>query len=181
MRIAVVLLLVAGLASQAAAEEPPIGGPQKEHAWLEQLVGDWVTESEILSDAGDPPVACQGTMKARGLGGLWVVAEIENTVQGMPMNAVQTIGYDPVSKKYVGTWVDSVLNHLWQYKGKLDKSGKILTLEAEGPDMITPGKTAKYRDIYEVKSPDEIATRSQMLEEDGAWVTFGEGVAKRKK
>jgi hypothetical protein len=43
------------------------------------------------------------------------------------------------------------------------------------------GKLAKFRDVYEFKSQDEIATTSQMQGEDGKWITFMTGTAKRKK
>src|SRR5690606_19546068 len=100
---------------------------------------------------------------------------------GQPMNAVQTIGYDPEKKKYIGTWVDSMMHHMWKYEGEVDASGKKLTLEADGPNYLEPGKTSKFRDIYEFKSDDEIATSSQMQGPDGQWITFMTGTAKRKK
>ncbi len=98
-----------------------------------------------------------------------------------PMTAIQTLGYDPKAKKYVGTWVDSVMDHMWKYEGTLDPEGKVLTLEAEGPSFTGDGKTAKYRDVYEFKSKDEIATKSEMLGDDGKWVNFMKGTVKRKK
>lgn len=54
-------------------------------------------------------------------------------------------------------------------------------LEAEGPDFTQAGKMSKFRDIYEFKSKDEIATSSQILGEDGKWITFMNGTAKRKR
>jgi hypothetical protein len=57
----------------------------------------------------------------------------------------------------------------------------VLTLEADGPNMMVPGKMSKFRDIYEFKSPDEIATTSSMQGDDGKWITFSTGTARRKK
>jgi hypothetical protein len=45
------------------------------------------------------------------LGGFWVVSESQADIAGTQMNAMQTIGYDPEKKKYVGTWVDWVQPH----------------------------------------------------------------------
>ncbi len=97
------------------------------------------------------------------------------------MVGVQTIGYDAAKKKYVGTWVDSMTDFMWKYEGSVDKSGKILTLEAEGPNFASPGKLTKFQDIYEFKSADVIAITSKMLGDDGKWVTFMSGSANRKK
>ena len=124
---------------------------------------------------------CKGSMSARMLGGFWLVSEAKGDVMGTQVTALQTIGYDPQAKKYVGTWIDSVVNHMWEYEGTVDAAGKTLTLEAEGPNLTQEGKLAKFRDIYEFKSKDEIATSSQMLGDDGRWITFMNGTAKRKQ
>ena len=97
------------------------------------------------------------------------------------MTAVQMIGYDSEKKKYVGTWVDSMMNHMWRYEGSVDDSGKTLTLEAEGPNFMAAGKTTKFRDAYEFKSKDHIVATSSMLTDDGKWVTFMTGQVRRVK
>lgn len=95
------------------------------------------------------------------------------------MRGLQTIGYDSAKKKYVGTWVDSMMNHLWIYEGTVDESGTKLTLEAEGPNFMSDGKLARFRDAYEFKTPDHILVSSSMLGEDGKWTTFMTGESKR--
>jgi hypothetical protein len=139
-----------------------------------------VTVSEATAVPGQPPIQCQGTISTRKLGGFWIICEVTNNMMGTTMHAVQTVGYDPAKKKYVGTWVDSMMNHMWKYEGTVDADGKVLTLQAEGPNFESPGKTAQFRDVYEVKGPDEIVTTSQMQGADGKWVTFATGTARRK-
>jgi hypothetical protein len=165
----------------AAADTPQVPGPEKEHAWLKQFVGTWETASECSLGPGQEPLKCQGTMSARMLGDLWVVVESESSMMGTKVNALQTLGFDPKKKKYIGTWVDSMLNHMWQYEGELDDAGTKLTLEAEGPNFLEEGKTAKFRDIYEFKSPDQVSITSQMQGADGAWAAFMSGSATRTK
>ena len=70
---------------------------------------------------------------------------------------------------------------MWQYEGSVDPSGRVLTLEADGPNFTGNGKLTKYQDIYEFKSADAILMTSTMLGEDGKWVTFMSGTAKRVK
>lgn len=154
----------------------------EEHGWLKQFVGEWESKAKGPAGPGEPEVECTGSIKSRMLGNLWVVSEIEVDLHGSKMKGLQTIGYDPKTKKYVGTWVDSMMNHLWKYEGSVDATGKILTLEAEGPNFMGDGtKMAKFRDVYEFKSKDQIAASSQMLGEDGKWVTFMTGTSVRAK
>lgn len=164
-----------------AQEAPEFPAPQKEHEWLQQFAGEWETESEATTAPGQPALKCTGTINARMLGGFWVVSNVKSNMMGTQVDAVQTIGYDPKSQKYVGTWVDSVFNHLWNYAGEVDQAGKTLTLEAEGPNFTQEGKTSKFRDAYEFKSKDHFVMTSSMQGDDGKWVTFMTGNAKRKK
>jgi hypothetical protein len=175
---AILIVLVSGVSAQ---EVPQFPQPTKEHQLLQQFVGEWETTAEGKMGPDQPVMTCKGTATSRMLGGFWLVTENKNEVMGMKIDAMQTIGYDTSKKKYVGTWVDSMLNHMWEYEGTFDADGKKLTLEAEGPNMLSPGKTAKFRDAYEFKSPDHIKVTSSMQGEDGKWVEFMVGQIRRKK
>jgi len=179
-----VLILFAAccLVSTAAAQDPAdFPKPQEEHELLQHMAGDWEIETKGQMGPDAPPMACKGAMNANSLGGVWVLANWKMDTPGMPMQAVQTIGYDPEKKQYVGTWVDSMTSHMWRYEGQFDPDKKLLSLEADGPNMMTPGKTSKYRDAYEFKSPDEIIMTSSMQGDDGKWITFSTGTMRRKK
>ena len=118
--------------------------PQKEHKWLEQLVGDWTTEMEGSGGPDQPPMKHTGTETVRSLG-VWV--QCEGVMPGdVAMKTVMTLGYDPAKKKFVGTFIGSMMTNLWVYEGELDATGKVLTLDAEGPSFADPTKTAKYKD-----------------------------------
>lgn len=158
----------------AQPEMPPLPPPPGEHhKWLEQFVGTWTVESEMLTGEGAPPMKCTGTDTVRSIGGRWIVGDLRSEVPGMgPMHAVYTIGYNAETGKYQGTWIDSVSDMMWIYEGTVDPTGKILTLEAEGPNMMDPtqGKT-KFRDVFEFKSADHrVLTSSALM--NGQWVQF---------
>ena len=70
---------------------------------------------------------------------------------------------------------------MWKYVGSVDATGKILTLNAEGPNMHNPTKTAKYKDVFEVKGPDHHVLTSHILGDDGKWTKFMTANYKRKK
>ncbi len=179
--LAVVPVLVMVTSVAQAEDVPQFPGAEQEHQWLQQFVGDWSTHSKMETGPGVPAMECKGSISSRMIGALWVVNEMKAEVAGTQMVGIQTVGYDPDKKKYVGTWVDSMLNHMWHYAGTVDATGKILTLEAEGPNFSAGGKLTKFQDIYEFKSADEIAVFSKMLGEDGKWITFMTGTAKRQK
>jgi hypothetical protein len=93
-----------------------------------------------------------------------------------------TLGYDPLDKHYVGTWVGSMMTHLWVYHGTLDADERVLTLNTEGPDMSPAGKgkTARYRDVIELKSDDHRVLTSHALGDDGQWHGFMTAHYRRK-
>ena len=179
--IAAALALVVAATAVRAQQTFEFPKPQKEHEWLNQFIGEWESESECTPVPGQPAVKGKSTEKIRSLGGFWIVSESDAEMMGQKMNIVMTIGYSPEKKKYIGTWTDSMLPHMWQYEGSVDATGKILTLEADGPSMLKPGTTAKYRDVTEFKSKDERVFTSSVQNEKGEWVKMATGVAKRKK
>jgi hypothetical protein len=175
---AALILLHAALLAQ---DQPQVSEPDKQHEWLQKFVGEWESHSKASMGPDQPEMECSGTITSRMLGKLWVVNEMTSTTPGFEMRGLQTVGYDPQKKKFVGTWVDSMINHLWHYEGTVDESGKKLTLEAEGPNHMAGGKLTKFRDAYEFASPDKIIITASMLGEDGKWTTFMTGEATRKE
>ena len=147
--------------------------PQQEHQWLQRLVGEWTYEVAATMAPDQPPMECQGSERVRSLGGLWILAEGQGEMPGGgAATAVLTLGYDPQRQRYVGTWVGSMMTHLWVYDGALDAAGRVLTLNAEGPHMTDKGKTAQYKDVIEFTSDDYRVLTSHMLGDDGEWHGF---------
>lgn len=147
--------------------------PMDEHRWLEALLGQWRMEAECVMGPNEPPIKSTATETVRSLDGLWIVAEGEGAVPGEDKisKSVMSLGYDPVQKKFVGTFIASVMYHLWVYKGSLDATGKILTLDTEGPSFSGDG-LAPYQDIIEIVGPDHRRLSSQVLGDDGNWTRF---------
>ena len=94
---------------------------------------------------------------------------------------ILTLGYDPSRKRFVGTWVGSMMTHLWVYDGALDAAGTVLTLDAEGPGFADKGKTAKYQDVVEFRSDDHRVLTSRVLGDDGTWHGFMTAHYRRKR
>lgn len=146
--------------------------PQAEHQWLLKLVGDWTCEGEATMAPGQLPTQWKSTETVRAIGGLWIAAEGRGEMpDGSTSITVMTLGYDLKKKRYVGTFVGSMMTNQWVYEGELDAGEKVLTLDTEGPDWGAGGRTAKYKDIIEIKSADHRLLRSEMQGEDGQWST----------
>ncbi|MEX2220250.1 MAG: DUF1579 domain-containing protein [Candidatus Rokuibacteriota bacterium] len=156
--------------------------PQKEHRWLEKLVGEWTSEGEATMAPGKPPEKFKGTESVRSLGGLWILAEGQGEMpDGGAATTMMTLGYDPNRKRFVGTFIGSMMTHLWVYDGALDAAARVLTLEAEGPSMAAEGQMATYRDVIEFKSDDLRVLTSHVRSDDGTWQGFMTANYRRKK
>jgi Protein of unknown function (DUF1579) len=158
-----------------------ISEPQKEHEWLQRLLGEWTYETEAVMQPGQPPAKCEGSESVRSLGGLWIMAEGRSEMPGGgPATMIMTLGYDPQKGRYVGTWVGSMMTHLWTYEGELDKAGDVLTLNAEGPSFTGDGKMVKYQDIIACDINGRRTLTSHLLGEDGKWHEFMSARYQRK-
>jgi hypothetical protein len=83
-----------------------------------------------------------------------------------------TLGYDPDAQRFRGTFVGSMMTYLWTYDGSLDAEERVLTLDAEGPNMAEPGKMSRYQDIVELVDADERRLSSRIQMPDGSWQQF---------
>lgn len=154
--------------------------PQKEHAWLQQIVGEWTYDGACNAGPDQPPMKSEGTTSVRSLGGLWIVAEGQGEMPGGgPATTIITLGYDP-AKGYTGTFVGSMMTHLWLYNGEMDGANRVLTLNCEGPSFSGDGSMANYQDVVEIVSPDHWILRARVQGEDGAWTEFMETHYRRK-
>ncbi|MDS7596444.1 DUF1579 domain-containing protein [Agrobacterium tumefaciens] len=156
--------------------------PQKEHAFLNRIVGDWVMISSTGHenyDANDPDQVF--TEKVRSIGGLWIVGEGSGKMpDGTQMTAVITVGFDPLKDRFVGTWVGSMMSNLWVYDGWLEADGKTLTLESEGPAFDGSGRTDIYHDVLVLHDDNHRSFSGSVKKPDGSFETFMTSEFRRK-
>ncbi len=175
--------LVAALACGAlAVQEVPEPAPLLEqHEWLEQLVGDWDASCEASMGDDTEPMTMESTEHVRSIGGRWILAEGSATFGGDQFTTLLTLGYDPRAEAFVGTWVDTIQDHMWIYRGTLDEAKRILTLETDGPSFDDPSVTAHYRDAIEIVDAYHKRLTSSVLGADGEWTTFMRSEYSRRK
>ncbi|MDB5963762.1 MAG: hypothetical protein JWQ72_262 [Polaromonas sp.] len=147
--------------------------PQKEHGWLKQLTGNWTMTAEADMGPDKPAYKSDGTESARMLGSLWLVCEGRGDMPGGGTADMRmTLGYDTGRKKFVGNWVGSMMANMFVYEGQLDDSGKVLTLDTEGPSFKGDGSTSRYQDVITLDGPDRRTLHSQVQQPDGSWKRF---------
>lgn len=156
--------------------------PHAMHRWLQQLLGEWTSESHCDTGPGEPPQQSAGTEHVRALGDLWVLCEGTGTMPGGGGEArmLMTLGYDPEKNVFRGSWVGSMMTHMFVYEGTLDADKKVLTLETEGPSFKGDGKTARYRDVITLVSANERTLTSFGHQPDGSWSQFMTATYRRK-
>jgi len=144
--------------------------PQNEHRWLEALLGTWTSEAECAMGPDQQPSKTRGRETVRSLGGLWIVAEGKGEMPGGgEAIMLLTLGYDPARQRFIGSWIGSMMTHMWVYEGTLDASGKVLTLDTTGPDFEKGSGTRRYQDIITLNEDGSRTLASRILGENGEW------------
>jgi hypothetical protein len=129
------------------AQDANVPGGSPAHKLLQLDEGEWDAEMSLFLQPGAPPLVSQCSETNELLpGGLWVISRFEGNIAGAPFSGVGMNGYDPVKKKYVGSWVDSMTPHMMTYEGDYDEASKTLTTAAQGRDPQS-GEVVVYKQI----------------------------------
>ncbi|MEQ1828839.1 MAG: DUF1579 family protein, partial [Pirellula sp.] len=134
---AVVLML-----GQAVSQDPV--KPGKEHEFFKELEGDW----DFSADGG---IQGKSTYKMVH-GGLWLESKIEMMMPSGKFTGQGLDGYDPVKKKYVAIWVDSMSAAPVVLEGDMDSATKTITMLGKGPNET--GQIVDYKMVTHYKDKD---------------------------
>lgn len=146
--------------------------PTSQHHWLQRLVGNWTCEIECVMAPGKPVEKSTGTETFRSLGDFWVIGEGIMGTGDCAGRSVMTLGYDTRKQQFVGSFIASLMTHLWPYCGQLDSSGRKLILDSEGPSFADDGTMARYQDSIEFIGENHRVLSSQVLLSSGEWQRF---------
>ncbi len=126
----------------------PGGGLSQEHKILKKDVGDWDSVMKIYPQGPDgPAIESKGEEHNRLIGdGMWLVSDFKSELAGVPFEGHGTFGYDPVKKKYTGTWVDSMKPTMDVMEGDYDAKTQTMTLITKTTDPET-GKPTKMKNV----------------------------------
>jgi len=172
--LSVLLLTYAAFQTVRAQQEEEAQLPMATdaHKLFHKDVGTWDATLKVFPGEGAEPMVSKGTEKNELLpGGMWLVSRFEGRVVGVPFTGVGTFGYDPVEKKYVGTWIDSMSPHLTVVKGDYDPATKTMTCTAEGRDfesgeVMTSKHISRYVDddtrTFEIRAAKDGEERTML-------------------
>lgn len=154
MGVAVGLVSVLAASAQEGGAPTPVK-PSAEHKRLRADVGVWEAEVKFYMNGPDaPPEATRAIEINRMMpGGLWLLSEFRGEALGQPFHGRGQTGYDPIKKKYNGTWIDTMSPTLIVLEGDYEESSRSLTMTGE---MIDPasGQTVKMRMVSTNKDED---------------------------
>jgi hypothetical protein len=154
-RSLLVTLVLSGCATLAAAQPegmPPVPKPGPEHDILKADVGVWDAVVEMFMAPGQPPTVSKGVETNTLLGGMWLVNEFTSEMMGMPFQGHGISGYDPVKKKYVGVWVDTISTSIARVESQYDAATKTMTGVMEATDMT--GTTSSMKETVVHRDPN---------------------------
>ena len=137
-RAGLVLSLVLGLVAGATAQQMPT--PSAEHKIVMKDVGDWTIKGKMLMPEGFQEFEAEEKVVA--VGGFWTVSHYTSDIFG-GLKGSTTLGYDPATGKFVGTWVDSFQPSATHMTGTYDEKTSTMTYDTVGVGMDgkpMPGK-----------------------------------------
>ena len=105
------------------------GTPGKMHEHLTNSVGVWHGKETMWMAPDTEPMTteCTSTITAL-MDGRYTKCDLAGDMPGMgPFNGMGITGYDNVSQKFVGTWIDNHGTGIMQGTGELSADGKTMT------------------------------------------------------
>jgi hypothetical protein len=146
------------VASASARGQGPKPGP--EHEQLKKLAGTWEATVKLGG------TEAKGTMTYREQqGGYWMVSHFSGDLGGQKFEGDGLDGYDPVKKRFVSMWTDSMTPEAMISEGTWDSEKKQMTMvgKGTGPD----GKPAKTKTVTTWTDEDNIEFVYYMANGDG--------------
>ena len=154
--------LIAGTFSRAtlaSAQEFPKPGP--EHALLKEFEGTWSAVTK-MPDGHESKGEMTYKME---LGGLWLASHFTSDFGGLKFEGRGMDGYDPIKKKFVAVWFDSMITTPMTFEGDLDKDKQTSTMWGEGKSP--EGKAMKFKSVNKVTDKDHHTFTMYTVDADG--------------
>lgn len=130
--------------------------PGKMHEMLAKSVGTWSVISKMWMAPGTDPEVSTGTYIATSLlDGRFFQGEMKTEGKTGPFHGIGLCGYDNVTEKFVGTWIDSWSTGIMSGTGTLAADGTTLNWNYTMNCPITKG-VQTMREVQTMKGANEI-------------------------
>lgn len=130
-------------------------GPQ--HEMMRRMTGDFdLTVTMYMEPGADPEVSKATATRRMILGGRYLEETVEGTAMGEPFEGRGLTGYNNVTGKWWGTWVDNMSTGLMTSEGDWDEEKGTGTFWARASNPLT-GETEKSRTVVRrLEGGDEV-------------------------
>lgn len=185
--LTVVAVLVFAAAPGPSAQEPQMtpeqqaemeaymkaGTPGKPHHDIAGTVGNYKLVIKSWHEPGGPAMEETGTATRKMImGDRVLVEEVNSSMMGMPFSGHGMRGYDNVSGKYWGTWIDSMSTGIMVTEGTCDANG-LCKFTGSWNDPITKApikarmttqRTGPTTEVFEMYAPGKDGKEMKMME-----------------
>jgi hypothetical protein len=163
----------AAVAAEAAAK-----APSKELESVYEGLGTWNATIK-MSGAGAPASEEKGIEKVVPICvGKWVWCDFNGTMMGGPFEGHGITGYDPIEKKYVSFWIDSMTANHMKTTGTYDAAKKAFTFDGTCKEG---GKTMTVHQVMTQPDPNTRILNMTFKEPSGTMqmdITYKKAAAK---
>jgi hypothetical protein len=149
------------------------GTPGAPHQAMAKQAGTYDLKIKSWHEPGGPAMEEAGTAtRAMALDGRVLVEDVSSTMMGMPMKGHGMRGYDNVTGKYWGTWMDNMSTGIMVSEGTCDDKGAC-TLTGSWNDPIKKGPfkvrmttrwTNPTTEVFEMYGPGKDGKEMKMME-----------------
>jgi hypothetical protein len=185
---ATALLMTVLMPQAAVAQEEPdmamvmeawtkAATPGEAHAFLARMEGEWTATVTMWMDPSGEPTVSEATSKQEMMmDGRYLHETTKGEFMGQPFHGIGFSGYNNVTEKYEGMWIDNMSTAVHRYEGEME--GDVLVYHGKYMDPVS-GEWIKSRSTITMPSDDEIIAVGYETR-DGVEVKVMELVYKRK-
>ncbi|MCH8005888.1 MAG: DUF1579 domain-containing protein [Planctomycetes bacterium] len=144
------------------------GTPGEPHARLVKKAGNWNIAVKMWhSPDMEVPEESTATSRIKAImGGRYILEKVKGEAMGMPFEGLGISGYDNLTKKFIGVWVDTMSTGIIHSEGTPAQYGDIINFEGTHPDPLR-GKYVKSRSVERTISDDKFIFTSYKTSDDG--------------
>ncbi|MBI2214104.1 MAG: DUF1579 domain-containing protein [Acidobacteria bacterium] len=178
-RVLTLALVALACAAPLVAADPPqmdekammeamakIAAPGANHKKLDAFVGQWDTKITMWMAPGAPPSTSTGkSTNSWAMGGRYLEQRFEGSFMEQPFTGLGFTGYDNVTKKWWGTWMDSMSTGIMMSEGTMEGDGT-WTFNARSADPMS-GQMMDVKEKISIKDADHHTMEMWMPGADG--------------